>query len=591
MGFDGLFVRALTLELRSLIGLRVDKINQPQRGAFVFSFRGKNLLISVESNAAYLAMTKKKWDNPLSPPAFCMLLRKYLLNSTLLDIRQEGVDRTIYFVFSSVSSTFEKTERTLVVEAMGRHANLLLLDEDQKIIDCIKRSALDARQALPGLTYTPFSDTRKNILEEDLSKLDEDTNFLKEYQGFSKLSATYASSFPENVDTLVNPSQNQPSQLDDSSPTESSWEGSNNLKCPETSALRGYTCENEDGIKDFYFIKDALALYHDGLTIKEYPTLSEAASAFYMRSLSKVNLKRVSEGLGKTIKSRIAKLNGKLGKQRMELEATKKASHFKKCGDLILSNATIIEEGSSRAVLTDYEQFIESENDFAKIEVNLDTQLSATDNAEKYYKKYKKALSAKTFIAKQIKQTESDIKYLEETAVLLENSETEAEVKAIMEELENAGFIKRHKKNEKRKKSGKNKKTTAKQGVTLNNLNVHHFKLSSGKQLLVGRSNLANDELTMKYASNSDTWLHTNSLPGSHCIIRNEGTEPSDQDLLEASQIAAYYSKARNSSKVPVDYCLVKYVKKIPHAKPGMVTYDNFKTVIVDPLVNIKKEK
>ncbi len=576
MGFDGLFIRALVQELRSLEGRRVDKINQPQRGAFVFSLRGKQLLISMESNAAYFAITDKKWDNPKEPPAFCMLLRKHLLNSTLSNIRQEGLDRTIYFMFQTVDSTFEKTTRTLVVEAMGRHANILLLDEHQKIIDCIKRSALDARQALPGLVYTPFSDTRKNILEQNPDTLDENTNFLKEFQGFSKLSATYASTFPNEIPRLLG----KQSSNSAGSTKESTNSSQRDIPLLPTkpSTQKGYSCENEDGVKDFYFLKEALELYYEGLPITEHESLSDAAGAFYMRSLSKINLKRISQNLSKTIRGKITKLRTKLGKQQDELEATKKALHYKKCGDLILSNAATIPLGSSKALLTDYESFSEKDNRFAEVEVTLDSTLDITKNAEKYYNKYKKALSAKGFITEQIKHTEADIAYLEQSSVLLENAESEDEVLQIMAELETYGFIKKHRENKNKKQKNKTK-----HGKSLRSLNVHQFTLTSGKTLLVGRSSLANDELTMKYASNSDTWFHTNSIPGSHCILRNEGSEPSNSDLLEASEIAAYYSKARTSSKVPVDYCLVKYVKKIPKAKPGMVTYSNFKTIVANP--------
>lgn len=545
-------MRAMIFELRrELVGLKVEKINQPQRGAFVFTLKNKQLLISVEPSASYVALTDSKMANPAEPPMFCMLLRKYLSGAVLTDIRQDGCDRTIYFVFSALNSSFEQTERTLVAEIMGRHANLLLIDEEGKIIDCIKRASLDSRQALPGLEYEAFSDDRKNIL--DLASCDADTNFLKEFQGFSKLSALYASAYRDKLDALL-------CKRDDYVP-------------------RGYTCAGEDGsILDFYFLKEALEAAYPQAVITEYKNLSEATNAFYMRSLKAIRLKKISQEIKKTVGSRLERIHGKISKMKAELENAKNSEHLRHFGDLLLAYAHEIGSGSNKAKLADF--------DGGEVEIPLDTRLSATENAQKYYHKYKKSLSAVKNLEIQIAEASEDAEFLATSVVMLDLAESEQDIEEVRKELEQSGFLKKSAGRDERKKNHRKQKTTRKEIL------VHKFILSSGRTLLVGKSNTANDELTMKYASNSDTWLHTNTIPGSHCIIRCEGQEPTDREIEEAAKIAAYYSKARTSSKVPVDYCKVKHIKKPPGAKAGMVIYTNFKTVLVDPdNGHLKKEE
>lgn len=581
MAYDGLLLRAMIFELRrELIGLKVEKINQPQRGAFVFTLKNKHLLISVEPSASYVALTDSKMANPAEPPMFCMLLRKYLSGAVLTDIRQNGCDRTIYFVFSAFNSSYEKVKRTLVAEIMGRHANLLLLDEEEKIIDCIKRASLDSRQALPGLKYEAFSDVRRNILDfipqisadassddkpswnsnfspsADVvlrSSFDEDTNFLKEFQGFSKISALYASNHYFELNALL-------CRGDDFVP-------------------KGYTCaENDGSILDFYFLKEVLEETYPETVITEYKTLSEATNAFYMRSLKAIRLKKISQEIKKTVSSRLERIQGKISKMQAELETAKNSAHLRHFGDLLLAYAHEIRGGSNKVTLTDFKG--------GKVEIPLDTRLSATENAQKYYHKYKKSLSAVKNLEIQIREASEDVEFLSTCIVMLDLAENEQDVNEVRKELEQTGFFKKGIDKDERKKNHRKPIRTKK------DIRVHRYTLSTGKTLLVGRSNTANDELTMKYASNSDTWLHTNTIPGSHCIIRCEGQEPTDQEIEEAAKIAAYYSKARISTKVPVDYCKVKHIKKPPGAKAGMVIYTNFKTILVNPDVqHLKKEE
>lgn len=563
-------MRMMIAELRGkLLGERVERINQPQRGMFMLSFRRSELLLSVEPSAAYIALTDRKLPNPADPPNFCKFLRKHLQGAILTDIRQEATDRTAYFVFSAKNQALETTERTLVVEAMGRHANILLLDERGVIMDCIKRASLDSRQALPGLPYEPFVDDRKDFSQcfsnaqigapnscvpkekcagAEFIGQDRDINFLKEYQGFSKNSALFANTYPDRAVELL----------------------------PETGAVRAmpaYTCADSDGtVLDFYFHRGVLELAYADACITEHRSLSDAANAYYFRSLRAVQLKKMSIDLKNTLTSRLGRLRSKLAKMADELESAEKADEYKMLGDIVLANAYAIPEGACDVELCDFEG--------NPIKIKLDKMLSATDNARRFYQKYKKGVSAVVHIAAQTKIAESDIDFIEHALVMLDNAETEDDILGVRAELEETGFVAQKHDAKEAKKGGKKSKNK------IRHINVHRYKLSSGKELLVGRSNSANDELTMKIASNSDMWLHTNAIPGSHCIIRCEGAEPTDEDLLEAAQAAAYYSKARGSSKVAVDYCKVKNIRKPAGARPGMVVYENYKTAVVEPGIN-----
>lgn len=534
MPFDGLLIHHLNQELnREIVGLKVDKINQPHRNTFTFGFHKKTLLISVEPSMSYYSLTNNRFKNPDQPPMFCMLLRKHLLGATLLSIDQVGADRTVYFRFDATHN-FEKTKRTLVVEAMGRHANIALLDENNVIIDSIKRSSIDARGTLPGLEFIPFLDERKNPLETRM--IDDPTA----YHGLSKIAIKYLSDFPEGL---------------------------------RGTEEKGYIAWVEGAPADYYFNKAALKHFFLDSSVKEYSGISEALDAYYFSALHALKIRQSAHSTRSSVISRIEKLTSKLGKLRDELLVAEAADRYKNLGDLIMSNVHIIKEGSNRAMVIDY-----SQNPPAEVELKLDTKLSAVQNAQKYYAKYKKLISAQKYIGVQIEHTERDIEYLGSTLVLLDHATSEDDLMQIKEELSETGFLTKN-------KHGKTEKANSKTRIQKKNqmAGISKYQTPSGFALWVGRSNTANDQLTMKLASNADTWLHASKIPGSHCVIRTEGKEPSDEDIAYAASICAYFSKGKQSPKVDVDYCLVKHVKKPPGSRPGGVIYSQFKTIYIAP--------
>lgn len=534
MPFDGLLIHHLNQELNTkIVGLKVDKINQPHRNTFTFGFHKKTLLISVEPSMSYYSLTNNRFKNPDQPPMFCMLLRKHLLGATLLSVEQVGADRTVYFRFDATHN-FERTKRTLVVEAMGRHANIALLDEDNVIIDSIKRSSIDARGTLPGLPFSPFLDGRKNPLEA--RHINEPTM----YHGLSKIAIKYLSDFPEEL---------------------------------RGTEKKGYIAWINGAPVDYYFSKPALLHFFSDATVKEYPGISEALDTYYFSALQTLKIKQSAHSTRATVVSRMEKLTSKLGKLRDELQVAEAAEQFKRLGDLIMSNVHAIKEGSNRAIVLDYAQ-----DPPAEIELKLDTKLTAVQNAQKYYAKYKKAMSAQKYIREQIAHTETDIEYLASTLVLLDHATNEEDLAQIKEELAETGFLAKGKQSKTEKSAGKVR--SVKKNLMAG---ISKYRTPSGMELWVGRSNTANDQLTMKLASNADTWLHASKIPGSHCIIRTEGKEPTDEDIAYAAGICAYFSKGKQSPKVDVDYCLVKYVKKPPGSRPGAVIYSHFKTVYITP--------
>ena len=321
----------------------------------------------------------------------------------------------------------------------------------------------------------------------------------------------------------------------------------------------GYVYSDELGLsKLIYFLPDM----RPDLKQVNYPTLSEALERFYLRSNREHKMHQRTLMLKKTLAQRIERYRAKLGKQELEKNDAENADQYKICGELLLANLYSLEKGMNKAVVLDYYQDPPEQKS-----IDLDTRLEPTENAQAYFKKYNKLKKAAVELEHQIQETKLDVNYLEEVLTHLENSEDNKIIDDIKSELVEQGYIK-----------GRVQKKKA-------NIKVMYktFVSKSGYQILVGKSSLQNDYLTTKLASNKDIWLHTKDIPGSHVIIRTEGTTPDEQTLFEAALIAAYYSKAKDSSNVPVDYTLIKHVSKPSGAKPGIVIYTHQKTIFVTP--------
>lgn len=544
MPFDAFLIKSLIDEIESqLVGKKLEKINQPHRDSFVLSFRKTNLFISIDPSMSYFTISSKKFENPFSPPSFCMLLRKHLLGAKLKEISQLPHDRVITLKFDALNSLFDQVELCVIIEIMGRHSNIFLVDQGGNIIDCMKKSSFDNTQkriSFPGLPYSPFPDSRQIVSDEIIlsEKYTDYQQIIKNYKGFSKISAILAMNDAKWRDQLQ--------------------------------SKHAFIYINKDNVaKDFYISKKALELaYPEEGKFLEFGSISEAMARFYDRAISDLKRHQSQQSLKKRIVIKIERLKNKINKLQIELKTAEKAEEYLAKGNLILSNIHLIKDNMDKVELIDYS----SGKPIPKI-IYLDTRLNASQNAQNQFKRYKKMVSAQKYIALHIKKANADLEFLENSFHMLENSEDNTTKDLIESELVQFGYLK-EKTSKSRNLNNKSKKVSLPP--------YRSFILSTGKQALVGKSNVSNDYVTTKIASKTDYWFHTKNFAGSHVVIKCNGQMPTESDIFEAAHIAAYYSKLRGSSKAPVDYCPVKNVRKPKGSKPGMVVYEGYNTILVD---------
>ncbi|MBE0450058.1 MAG: NFACT family protein [Clostridia bacterium] len=570
MSFDGLLMHQLINELESkLVGGRIDKIHQPEKDELTIQIRNQsthyNLFISVDASIPYFTLTSQKKENPGTPPMFCMLLRKHLVGGKILSISQHDFERVLIIEIESRNELGDFEAKKLYVEIMGKHSNIILTKADDAIVESIKRITPDmsrVRSVLPGLRYELIPTTKKMPDENWLGLLKDmkETTLLYKaiygsLQGFSPLISNYLLrkiGVPNDLtlektdpDTLIR-LKNAVDAL--------------NVQVL-ASQSKGYVFNDKDSNhRYFYFLEDA----YDEMEPTRYEFISEAIDAFYAQSNKNLKIHQRTVDLKKNIAQRIERSRTKLGKLELELYNAENSDHYKICGELILANIHNMVKGTNSIDAMNY--YMDPPE---TVTIDLDVRLDPSQNAQKYFKKYNKAKIALRELKIQIHETLNEIEYLENILTHLNNSEDSKTIDEIREELAEQGIIKN-------RNIVKSKKSNKKQ-------DFKHFYSTGGFEILVGKSNTQNDQLTTKIASNKDVWLHTKTIPGSHVIIRTEGQEVDATSLEEAALIAAYYSKARESSNVPVDYTMVKHVTKPNGAKPGMVIYVQYKTIFVTP--------
>ncbi len=586
MPFDGLVINALTKEMHDeLLGIKIDKIYQPENDEIIIKFRNtpnnKDLFISVNSNHPYIALSNIKKNNPMSPPMFCMLLRKHLHGGKIVDIKQIDFERIISFSIESYDELGRLSIKNLFVEIMGKHSNIILVDKDtNKIIDSIKRIPISIsrqRQLLPGLEYRlPPNQDKINVFNSNfnsfVSKIDnnpENTKIYKliykSFQGISPIAA-------KNICIISKIDYDSPISNLISKDMKSIW---NTIKFYSSLMEEGnfnpnivINSNNQDLI-DFSSID--LKLYDNNDYQKRYNnSMSSIVLAFYLEKDKVDRIKQKSSDLKKIINTRLERLYTKLQKQKEELLKAEDAEKYKLYGELILANLHNISKGMNEVEVQNYYK-----EDMPMIKIPLSIRLNASENSQKYYKKYNKSKNAIIKISEQLTETKLDIEYLENVLTNLENTDDISNIDDIKEELIEENIIKK-------KRNQVSKKRNTSKPIKY---------ISSDKFIIyAGKNNKQNDKLTLKTASKNDIWLHTKDIPGSHVIIERNGKELPETTLLEAASIAAFHSKAKLSSNVPVDYTLVKYVRKPSGAKPGMVIYDNQRTIYITPDKNKIKE-
>jgi len=570
MPFDGITINALTDEIKSIIvGNRIDKIHQPENDEIILHIRHarKNykLLLSADSNLPYFGLTELKKENPKEAPMFCMLLRKHLAGGKVIDFQQLEMERVIILTVESRTELGDLTIKKLIFEIMGKHSNITLVDEDYKIIDCIKRIALGVnryRQLFPGITYlyppNEKMDPRIETLEGFKDKLNNEKPLFKHiymtYQGISPIIAKDIC-IKSNIDFNLTVDF-----IDDHEITRlassfvdffSNFKQHNQVIYMKNNALKDLT------------IADLTPYQSDEYIVKTFDSVIEVVNEYYANKNTVNKLLQRSHDLRKSIQGKIDRQKKKIQNLEEDLLYAEKAVQFKIKGDLILANIYRIEKGMNKVTV---QNFYENNED---ITLQLDIRLSPADNAQKLFKRYNKLKTAQTKVLEQLEKTEHEIEYLNQVLHNLEASPDQNNFEEIKEELILTGYLRRKQK-DKKKKAIKN--------------SPYLYVSSEGFEILVGKNNLQNDEITLKLASKSDVWLHTKDIPGSHVIVRTKGKELPEQTIREAAMIAAYHSKGKSSSQVPVDYTEVRYIKKPNGAKPGMVIFSTNNTVYTTPI-------
>lgn len=571
MALDGLFLTKIKDELLAkAVGLRVDRVNQPARDEIILNLRGKGcsykLLLCVRADSPRVHFTSHNIDNPPVPPMFCMLLRKHLTSALIKNVRQHENDRILFIDFDGTNEIGDRVELTLCTEIMGKYSNLILIS-GEKIIDAIKRVdslTSSVRQILPGLNYSLAPQQDK--LSLDSTNIDEILNKVLSYK--DKFLSSAIMNTVQGVSPIVSREIASRVTGDDMCVSALSVEQIDSLKgiLQEIKdnlhiSKRAYMLQEESGKpKDMSHIN--ITQYGDMLKVKEYDSCSELLDDFYYERdrISRINHR--AHELIKLLNNLIERTVRKLALQREELKQCEDKDKLKLYGELILANLYRLEKGVS---------FYEVENYYDNcniIKIPCNPALSPTENQKKYYKEYRKAQTAEKMLAELIVGAEQEIVYLESVLDELSRADTDSEISAIRLELQNGGYIKNTK--------GKKQKPPKE-------LPPIEFKSSDGFKILVGRNNVQNEKLSLKTAAKNDMWLHTQKIPGSHVVIFGEGREISDEAIEQAAIIAAYHSKAKDSSLVPVDYTRAKELKKPSGGKTGMVIYHEYWSIIVKP--------
>ncbi len=576
MALDGAFLNRVKKELDPLIGGRVDKISQPSREEVIITFRthggNEKLFFSAAAGSARVHITKKNIENPKVPPMFCMLLRKHLGNGRLLDIRQDGLERILYFDFEAMNELGDMVKVTLAAEIMGRCSNLVIINADGKVIDSIKRVDPEMsreRPVLPGMSYTyPPRGSRldfRSCTAEDIAacaeKLPEGDlakSLLKIFEGISPIVARewvyYASKGGEPLKSELR------GEL-----LESFYKAVyDTAKRFEDGSCVFTAVKDKDGLlKDFSFIP--IEQYGGLMDTVKLSSACELLDYFYSERDSVSRMKQRSQDLYKLLQNLSERTARRLANQREELKASADREQLKLRGDLLSANLYKLEKGMTSVTVENF-----YEPDCPTLEIKLDQRLTPSRNMQRYYSEYRKADTAEKVLTEQIAKGEEELDYIDSVFDALTRTNSEDEVNELRQELAEQGYIRSSKLKGKPPKSRPPLEFTSPDGFTV----------------LVGRNNKQNDMLTTKLADKTDIWLHTKDITGSHVIIRAGGKDVPDSTVLYAARLAAFHSKARNSSQVPVDYVPVRFVKKPSGAKPGMVIFTNNRTLYVKPIDN-----
>ncbi len=585
MPLDAICLQAVVSELAPQItGSRIEKIQQPSRDQVVLLLRGsRRLLLSAGGGQPRLHLTEIIRDNPAQPPMFCMLLRKYLSSGIIEKIEQAPLERVVTLTVSAADELGDRTRYSLILEAVSRRANLILTDKDGRILDCLRRIDFEMnpdRQILPGLFYhlpippdkvSPFTVAREDFLRlysaADPS-IPAEKWIVDNFNGISPLVARELAfcAIGDESAPLGGPSAPLSTQF----PLQSTAF----LLQSTADLLWNSLSEWRDSVKERNFTPTILTRENAPFdftyfapkywkNVTKYATFSSLLDDFYAKREQAERVKQKGQDLLKTTNNAISRLRRKIAMQEKELLDSKDRDKWRIYGEIITSNLYKMERGMSRLTAVNY-----YDPDCKELEIPLDIRLSPQENAAKYFKKYTKAKTAEKYISQQLQKAKIELQYLESVLQELTLAESEQDFNDIRSELTDGGYL--------RTKGGKKQPPQRPS-------KPREFLSTNGFRIFVGRNNRQNDRLTTKLSDKWDLWFHTQKIHGSHVVLSTGGVQPDDQSILEAASLAAYFSQAQNSTKVPVDFTQIKYVKKPSSAPPGFVNYTNHTTLLADP--------
>ncbi len=535
MAYDGIMMKAVLKQLhRQLYQGRINKIYQISNYELLFNVRANQtnvkLLISCHPSYARVNLTNENYTMPEVAPQLVMLLRKHLEGSHIQSIEQIGLDRIFKFTFLSRNELGDLVELYAYIEIMGKHSNFILCDQNHRIIDCLKRispSLNTVRFLQPGATYElpPMQTNKLNLFEDGLIQTD---NLNKTYQGVSPILSRellyrleQGEKFEDLLDLLANSTTLYLSQV---------------------------------GNKEYFHI---LPLTHLQVEPTAYP-LFEGLEKHFKDMDIKERIKQQTSDLEHYLQQELNKNKTKLYKLEQTLYDSKNSDEYRIKGDLLFASLHLIQKGMKMVIVDNY-------YDDTKMTIELDERLDGKENAKRYYNKYQKAKNSIQYLNEQIELTKNEIEYFDTLITQLENANF-LDALEIREELENLGYLKKHKKKGKQK----SRKPRFETYITKDNIKVY-----------IGKNNLQNDYLTFHFASKNYLWFHAKDMPGSHIVVNQEALD--EYTLRLVANLASYYSKGKNSSSVPVNYALIKTLKKPNKGKPGQVILSHYKTIYIDP--------
>lgn len=541
MAYDGLFTHQMIEEISFLETARINKITQPDQYTVILTIRAnrknQKLMLSIHPNFARMQITNNQLDNPFEPPMFLRVLRKHIEGGIVEHIEQMGNDRIVHFTINNTDEIGDRIKRHLYLEIMGKHSNIILTDDNNKILDSFKHltpNTNSARTLMPGFNYEfPPTDKKTNPFTVDTisDKLDDtlaiNKAVLRLLEGFSPLAVKEMLSMDADIDRAF-------TQF---------------MQTIQTNAAM-FTV---DGKEDFYFRPVA-----HSTNIVTYQSLSEMLDIYYKDRAVRERVRNQTNDLSRHLSSLLQKNEKKLAKLVDELEQTKQMDEMNLYGELITSNMYQLKQGMDEFTTTNY-------YNEETVTIPLNPRKSPAENAQYYYKQYNRLKTRKAHAAEQIKATQDEIAYIETIQMQLDHISVD-DIDDIRTELAEQNLIKKKHKTKQSKKQQSS---------------IDHYLSRDGQEIVVGRNNLQNEYITHKLGRNNYLWFHTKDIPGSHVVILD--SKPTDGTIEDAAMLAGYFSKAQGSSKIPVDYTEIKHVHKPSGAKPGFVTYTDQTTVMITP--------